>query len=232
MQPSRTKALPETKDTITQAGSYSSNASMATNHAARMWDQGKELARRPWKGNIKMSALNKHWDIGLSAHNSPATENAIPISPASSKRASEDVTPQPTASKGKGPAQEAPTDGPAEPTRKKVDESCTGLGIILAESAQRAERFQDNPVGVGCHRWFAAGSWCHTSNTFQAIDKPLPEIQKASDALDDLQKDQQYPDGCGQNGLCDTPGMKLIKDGVTAVRNLGKCSLSQTSAGH
>ena len=198
---------------------------MAVTHTARKRDHGKELAHLFRKGGrAKTRALIKQWNIEHSPRSSSSTGGVIPISVPSSKRTSRDTTTKPTFSKGKEPAQESFRDEPSEKPETKA-EQIDELGNTLAKPTQEDERFQDNPIGVGCHRWFSCGSWCPASETFCSTEKPLPQGTELSELPHESQKPQQCPAGSGHNGICDTPGMKLIKDGVTAVRKLGSHNL-------
>ena len=206
---------------------------MSLDHAVRVWDQGiKELARRSLNGKNKLRALSRQWDTEDSPHESLSPAGAVPIAPNSSEETSKDVTPQSSASKGEDSARKAAVVRSAEKTSKKIKESVTGLGITIEKTARQDERFQDNPVGVGCHRWFSDGSWCPTSNTFRAVDKRPQEVPMASDANNSVQSPQQDPAGSGHNGFCDTPGMKLIQDAIAAVRRFSRSFSSRYPPHH
>lgn len=208
-------------------------ASMAVSRATRMWEHGKELVRRTWRRKVDRT-LGQRWNDDHPSPDGAATGYAVLTSQSSSTGDSRDAipqptaipqprdTPQPTASNQVRAVQVPAADQRVEKTRTSVDEADIEIGTVLETTITQDKRYENNPVGVGCYRWFSEGSWNPKTNTFHAAGKALSGLMRASD---NTRIPQQLPALSTQVGFCETPGMTLIHDVISAVCSFGTSSI-------
>ena len=217
---------------------------MTVSRATRMWEHGKELVRRTLRRKVDRT-LGQQWNDDHPSRDGAATGYAVLTSQSSSTDDYRDAipqptaipqprdtphpttiprprdTPHPTASNQVRAVQGPAADQHVEKTRTSVDEADIDIGTVLETTVTQDKRYENNPVGVGCYRWFSEGSWNPKTNTFQAAGKALSGLMRASD---NTRIPQQLPAVSTQVGFCDTPGMTLIHDVLSAVCSFGTSS--------
>ena len=101
------------------------------------------------------------------------------------------------------------------------------------------DRFHENPIGIGCWRWFC-DELCHP--TTKAVPHSKEEASDTAPYIFHTAQDNvgrgPCADSFGHNGICDTPGMALLKKGAKAILEvarhrptLGKSGFKKLRAG-
>ena len=176
----------------------SSNASMAASRQGTLCDgdhSSETIHDCGCKGKTKESKASTETKDGeRSSRDSVFTDNDIPVSDPFSSGKVEHTT---------------------------AEESSVH-DIIKAKRRHVEDRFKDNPLGIGCWRWFCVEPRHLTNKAYHSEEKPLYPASDVPRSLEDNDEPKSSAPGFGHNGVCDTPGVALLKNGVNAVRTLAR----------
>ena len=95
-------------------------------------------------------------------------------------------------------------------------------GTVRAKSGHNDDRFKDNPLGEGCWRWFCIDSSHRISKVSHSEEEPSNTTLEVSNFSKHVDKPNHCAPGFGHNGVCDTPGMTLLRNGVRAARKIAR----------